>query len=111
MGRTRGEYTFYDQYGGPVPLNALDVSQGSTLTFSYLGANTISAIATLAYPFVGSSEGEHPTLRGGTPVPTTQAERQATLTAPASPGYSVLVVRVSGARNNVADFQFLIHVV
>lgn len=88
----------------------MDVPQGSALIFSYLGANTVPAIATFAYPFVGSSEGEYPTLRGGAPVPTTQAERQATLVAPASPVYSVLVVRVSGARNNVADFRFLIHV-
>jgi len=102
--------TIYDRYGGPVPLNAMDVTQGSALTFSYLGANTISAISTLAYPFVGSSEGAYPTLRGGASVPTMQAERQATLIAPASPGYSVLVVRVSGARNNVADFQFLVRV-
>jgi hypothetical protein len=71
----------------------------------------LNAVSSLVYSLAGAGSGEYPTLRGGVSLPTTQNDRHATITAPASPGEYVIIVRISGDKNTTADFQFHIIVV
>lgn len=105
-----GACVMSERYGGPVPLDTLHVSPGATLAFAYRGPEPLASIASMLYPLAGAGSGEYPTLRGGMPVLTAQTDRQATLTAPASPGEYVIVVRITGDANTTADFQFHIAV-
>jgi hypothetical protein len=95
-----------ERYGGPVPLEMLHVSPGGALTFAYKGPEPLTAISSLVYSLAGAGSGEYPTLRGATPLPTVQTDRQAAITAPISPGEYVILVRISGPKNTMADFQF-----
>ncbi|GAC1427434.1 MAG: hypothetical protein NVSMB6_27630 [Burkholderiaceae bacterium] len=84
----------------------LHVPPGGTVTFAYHGPEPLYAISSLVYSLAGVESGEYPTLRGGGPLPTTQADRQAIIVAPALSGEYVIIVRISGAKNTTADFQF-----
>src|SRR5205085_7512461 len=95
-----------ERYGGPVPLAMLHVSPGGALTFAYHGPEPLSVISSLVYSLAGAGSGEYPTLRGATPLPTVQTDRQAAVTAPMSPGEYVIIVRIAGPKNTMADFQF-----
>lgn len=101
-----GTCGIFDRYGGPVPFEMLHVPQDGSLAFVYRGTEPISAITSLVYSLAGAGTGEYPTLRGGMPLPTTQTDRQATITAPAMPGEYVIIVRISSEKNTTADFQF-----
>lgn len=105
-GDAAGKCVMSERYGGPVPLETLPVAPGGTLAFTYRGLEPLTAIASLAYALAGAGSGEYPTLRGGAPLPTVQTERQAAITAPAAPGEYVVIVRISGPKNTMADFQF-----
>ena len=105
-----GTCVMTERYGGPVPLDSLRVSAGETLTFVYRGPEPLMAISSLVYSLAGAGSGEFPILRGGTPLPTTQTNHQATITAPASPGDYVIIVHIVGDQNTTADFQFHIAV-